>query len=64
MKETRLVLFDEATAGLDSDAVGLIDALVARARDAGGAAVVVSHDQAQLGSCDTIVELANGRFVS
>jgi heme exporter protein A len=64
MKKTRLVLLDEATAGLDSDAVGLIDALVARARAAGGAAVIVSHDPAQLGSCGTIVELANGRFVS
>jgi heme ABC exporter ATP-binding subunit CcmA len=61
LRGARLLLLDEATAGLDPDAVGLVDAVVARARETGGGAVVVSHDPALLSSCSRVIELANGR---
>ncbi|MCI0426140.1 MAG: ATP-binding cassette domain-containing protein [Actinobacteria bacterium] len=63
MRRPRLLLLDEATSGLDRDAVGLVDALVARALSAGGAAVMVSHDRTLLSGCDSVVELTGGRVM-
>jgi heme ABC exporter ATP-binding subunit CcmA len=61
MRDTTLLLLDEATAGLDPDAVGLIDVVVGRALRAGGGAVIVSHEPGLLASCASVVELTNGR---
>lgn len=59
----RLLLLDEATAGLDSGAQELIGALVERAIAQGGAAVLVSHDSSQLAvTCDTVSHLSLGRL--
>lgn len=44
----RLLLLDEALSGLDQEAQALVDALIERTRDDGGAVVVVSHDGEQL----------------
>lgn len=48
MTQPTLVLMDEADTGLDPDASLIVDALVGRALARGGAAVLVSHDQASL----------------
>jgi ABC-type sulfate/molybdate transport systems ATPase subunit len=45
MTEPELLLLDEPHSALDADAVELVDALVGRTLDAGGAAVLVSHDK-------------------
>jgi heme exporter protein A len=45
MTKPDLLLLDEPHSALDADAVDLVDALVARTLDTGGAAVLVSHDK-------------------
>lgn len=45
MTRPELLLLDEPHSALDADAVDLVDALVERTLDAGGAAVLVSHDK-------------------
>jgi len=61
----RLLLLDEATHGLDSSALDLVDALVARTVSQGGGTVMVSHDPERLAkSCDAVMSLAVGRLVA
>lgn len=56
-----LLLLDEAMSGLDSEAKGLIDALISRTTSEGGGAVMVSHDPSHLaGRCDQLLELSDG----
>lgn len=63
MTRPRLLLLDEAVAGLDSAARALIDALIDRTLSFGGAAVVVSHDAAQLSSvCQSVSRLDLGHL--
>lgn len=50
MTEPDLVLLDEAHAGLDDEAEEIIDEILRRTRERGGAAVLVSHDAARLAS--------------
>ncbi len=58
-----LLLLDEAMSGLDSEAMGLIDALITKTTSAGGGAVMVSHDPAHLqGRCSQLLELSAGRL--
>lgn len=45
MTQPRLLLLDEPHSALDADAVDLVDALVMKTLDSGGAAVLVSHDR-------------------
>jgi len=45
MTKPELLLLDEPHSALDADAVDLVDALVGRTLDTGGAAVLVSHDK-------------------
>ena len=57
----RLLLLDEADAGLDRSSAALVDLLVTEARGRGGCAVVVSHEQERLGSTvDRLVEIEAG----
>ncbi len=56
-----LLLLDEPHSALDRDAVELVEALVARTRAAGGAALLVSHDRERvLGMADRCVTLRGG----
>jgi ABC-type Mn2+/Zn2+ transport system ATPase subunit len=56
-----LVLLDEAHAGLDVEADQIIAALLRRARSAGKAAVLVSHDSARLGEdADRVITIERG----
>ena len=65
MADPGLLLLDEPDAGLDDDAIGLVDALVARTRRRGGGVLIVSHDAARIGSlCDRVVRIAQGRLVT
>ncbi len=58
-----LLLLDEAHAGLDPAAADLVALLTKRARDRGGAAVLVSHDQSRVADVvDRSYELAGGRL--
>jgi heme exporter protein A len=58
-----ILLLDEAFSGLDGDAQELIDALIVRTQDSAGAAVMVSHDTAHVGSrADRILGLRGGRL--
>jgi len=59
----RLLLLDEAHAGLDPAASALVELLVAEVRGRGGAAVLVSHEPWRLHPLvDRTVELADGRL--
>ncbi len=60
--EPSLLLLDEIHAGLDRDAVGLVDEVVARVRGRGGACVLVSHEPDRLtGLVDRLVRIVDGR---
>lgn len=61
MTKPDLLLLDEPHSALDADAVELVDALVARTLDAGGAAVLVSHDKERVLRVATeFAEIAGG----
>lgn len=57
--EPKLLLLDEAHAGLDETAVALVDRISELVTNRGGSAVLVSHDAARL-AVDRSVRLANG----
>ena len=60
----RLLLLDEAHAGLDPAADTLVGHIVGKTCRAGGAAVVVSHDEERLtGRADRTATLTSGRLV-
>lgn len=62
--EPRLLLLDEAHAGLDLASSGLVSLLLDDVHGAGGAAVVVSHDHGRLEPLvDRLVRLEAGRIV-
>ena len=64
ISEPRLLLLDEPHAGLDDAAGDLVSHLVRRVCDAGGGAVVVSHDRDRLGVLvDRVLELTGGWLV-
>lgn len=61
MTRPRLLLLDEAHAGLDADARVIVDELGRRTVADGGAVVMVSHDAGALRrQADRVVELAGG----
>lgn len=62
IRKPDLLLLDEAMAGLDADASGLVAALVDRAIGAGGAVVTVSHDPAHLSGCNRLTAISGGRL--
>ena len=51
--EPTLLLLDEPWAGLDAGATGIIEALIDRTTDRGGAAIVVTHDPDRAASAVT-----------
>lgn len=57
--EPQLLLLDEAHAGLDADAVGLVDTIANRVTAAGGCAVLVSHEPDRL-RVDRSLQVADG----
>ena len=59
IQEPRLLLLDEAHAGLDADAVGLVDAITNRVTSSGGAALLVSHEPDRL-TVDRSLRLVDG----
>lgn len=59
IQRPHLLLLDEAHAGLDADAVGLVDAIAGRVADGGGAALLVSHEPDRL-AVDRSVQLVDG----
>ena len=63
MRRPRLLLLDEALTGLDSDAAGLVTAVVDRTSKSGGAVIMVAHDRSHLASCDLVISLSNGRLM-
>lgn len=61
MTRPDLILLDEAHAGLDAAARDIIDRLIHRTCEAGGGAIVVSHDRSVLArSLGRIVEIREG----
>jgi ABC-type multidrug transport system ATPase subunit len=61
MMTPELLLLDEPHSALDADAVDLVDALVHRTIEAGGAAVLVSHDRERVARLShREVEIAQG----
>ena len=59
----KILLLDEAFSGLDVHAQDLIDALISRTTDNGGAVVMVSHDAAHLAErSGRVLALAAGRL--
>ena len=65
IQRPRLLLLDEAHAGLDAAAIDLVDQVVNRVVAAGNSAVVVSHEPERLqGVVSTVLHLADGRIES
>lgn len=58
--EPKLLLLDEAHAGLDREAVGLVDAIAERVTSSGGAAVLVSHEPDRL-QVDRTLRIVEGK---
>jgi len=59
----RLLIFDEPEAGLDQEALGLVQALLEAHRAEGGSAVVTTHNvERGLSIADRVIILANGRI--
>lgn len=64
MIDPRLLLLDEAHAGLDRQADAIIDVLLATVRARGGSALLVSHDADRLRrDVDRVVSIDAGRLV-
>jgi heme exporter protein A len=64
IQRPRLLLLDEAHAGLDAAAIDLVDQVVSRITSAGNSAVVVSHEPERLqGVVSRVLHLASGRIV-
>ncbi|MFO7292461.1 MAG: heme ABC exporter ATP-binding protein CcmA [Actinomycetes bacterium] len=62
MTRPRLLLLDEAHAGLDADAAAIVEVLCRRTVAAGGAVVMVSHDrEAMTSHVDRVLTLREGR---
>jgi heme ABC exporter ATP-binding subunit CcmA len=60
----RVLLLDEPEAGLDQDALALLEALLARHRRAGGSALLTTHNiERGLGMGDQVAILSQGRIV-
>jgi ABC-type multidrug transport system ATPase subunit len=57
--EPSLLLLDEAHAGLDAEAIGLVDAIADRVVMSGGSAVLVSHEPDRL-TVDRSVRIVDG----
>jgi len=63
MTKPDLILLDEPHSALDGDAVDLVDALVRRTLDRGGAAVLASHDRDRVANLATNChEIVGGRL--
>lgn len=63
MLRPRLLLLDEAHAGLDDDAEILVHELVRRVRTEGGGCVMVSHDATRLAErTDRVITIRQGRI--
>jgi ABC-type multidrug transport system ATPase subunit len=59
----RLLIFDEPEAGLDQEALELLQALLEAHRAEGGSAVVTTHNvERGLSIADRVIILANGRI--
>ena len=56
--EAELWLLDEPTVGLDRDAIGLLEGLLAAHRASGGMAVLATHQPVGLGGDETRLDLA------
>jgi len=64
MTEPELLLLDEPHSALDASAVDLVDSLVQRTLDSGGAVVLASHDVVRVNSLVTRThEIKNGTLV-
>lgn len=64
MTRPALVLLDEAHAGLDEHAEAIVDEVVGRTRNDGGAALLVSHDAARLAArVDRVERLEHGTIL-
>lgn len=64
LTEPKILLFDEAHAGLDLEATELVDHVVKAVRAAGGAALVVSHQEDRTAPfTDRVLDLEDGRLV-
>lgn len=63
--DPRVLLLDEPTSALDSNSVHVIEHLVRSFAEAGGTAIWVSHDRAQVRRmADHLVQLAGGEVVA
>jgi heme exporter protein A len=59
----RLLIFDEPEAGLDQEALGLVETLLEAHRLEGGSAVVTTHNvERGLSIADRVIILSNGRI--
>lgn len=62
LAQPQLLLLDEVHAGLDRDAVGLVDEIVDQVASRGGGCVLVSHEPSRfVGLADRLVRVADGR---
>ena len=59
----RLLIFDEPEAGLDQEALGLVEEMLEAHRSEGGSAIVTTHNvERGLSIADRVIILSNGRI--
>lgn len=65
LREPRVLLLDEPFASFDSDGIAMINALLARHKAAGNAAIITTHNlQRAEGVVDRTISLSQGKVVS
>lgn len=63
VNDPRIVLADEPTASLDSDAAADVVGLFAECRDAGRGVLLATHDERVAKKCDRVVRMRDGTVV-
>lgn len=62
LRAPKILLADEPYSNLDADGATLVDELIRRTTERGGAALVVLHDEGRAHRLDRVVELREGRL--
>jgi heme exporter protein A len=64
LRAPELLLLDEPYAGLDEEAKGVVDVLIAEIGDAGGTVILATHDRTRGGAAGRTVFMDGGRIVA
>jgi len=63
MEEPQILLLDEPSNALDKQGVGLVRTIIQEEKKRGALIILASHQQEDLGICDVVIEIEDGRIV-